>query len=118
MANSPCAIPCSPFAVRYSPFPIRPSIERRIAAPWLAADAGKSLGGRFVVAADVERLGVGAGCLLFVVQPLIGEPAAGPGLDVLRIEQDRVVEVARRGLGIVDREVAQRASDERVGLAG
>src|ERR1700687_2944189 len=109
MANSPCAIPCSQFA-------IRPSIERRIAAPGLPADPGKTLCGGLVVAADVERLGVGPSRLLLVVQPLVGEPAAGPGLDVLRIDQDRVVEVARRRLEIADGEVAQRARDERVGL--
>src|SRR6185312_6779741 len=88
------------------------SIERLIAPAELAADAGEALHGGIVVAADIERARVGSGGLLLVLHALVGEAAAGPGLDALRIEQDRVVEVAGRRLEVVDREIAQAARDE------
>lgn len=72
----------------------------------LAADALEALLRRLVIPIDIHRVGIGPGGLLLVAEPLIGEPAAGPGLHVLRIDGDRVVEIARRVLGVVDREIA------------
>src|ERR1700744_2893071 len=104
------------FGLRPLPIPRARSIERLIAASELAADAGEALRGGVVVAADIERPRVGAGGLLLVLHPLVGEAAAGPRLDVLRIEQDRVVEIACGRLEVVDRQIAQAARDEGGGV--
>ena len=55
--------------------------KRLIDLPGLAADAREALLGRVVLLVDVERLGVGAGGLLLVAEPLVGKPAAGPGVE-------------------------------------
>jgi pimeloyl-ACP methyl ester carboxylesterase len=54
--------------------------ERLVGVPDLAADAGKAGFRRLVFVVDIERLGIGAGGLVLVAEPLIGKPAAGPGL--------------------------------------
>src|ERR1700681_3933026 len=90
-------------------------VERLIGLPVFAADAGESGAGGLVLLVDVERLGVGAGSLLLVAEALIGEAAAHPGLQVLRLELDRLVEIARRRLEVADRDVAQAARDDRLG---
>src|SRR5882757_7108332 len=69
-----------------------------------------------MVLLDADRLGVGGGRLLLVAEPLIRKPAAGPGVEAFRLDLDGVVEVARRCLRIAERETAQAARDERLGL--
>src|SRR3954447_20016105 len=85
--------------------------KRLIALAQLAADAGEALLGRLVRLVDVERAGVGAGRLLLVAQPLVGEGARGPGLKVLWLGRYRFVEIGGRRLEIVGRHVAQAARD-------
>ena len=65
---------------------------------------------------EVERLGVGPRGLLFLAEPLIGEAPTGPGVQAVRLDRHRIVEIARRGFGVAEREPAEAARDIGLGL--
>ena len=71
-------------------------LERLVGLADLSAQPGEAGLGRLVVLVDVHRLGVGAGRLFLVAEALVGEAAAGPSLQALRIGADRLVKEAYR----------------------
>ena len=95
----------------------RKLIEGLVGSPGLAADAREAVAGRAVVLAEPHRLRVGAGGLVAFAEPFIGERAAHPGMQVLLIEQHRLVEIAGRRLDVVDREIAQTHARSEVRAA-
>src|SRR6202035_375754 len=96
------------FAPRFS--------ERIVALARLAADAGKTSSRRFVLRAQIDGAGVGAGGLGLVAETLIGKAPGYPDLRVLRIGLHRLVKIGGRLFGLVQSEVAERAAEQRLGL--
>src|SRR6516164_6841713 len=90
--------------------------ERLIRLPGLAADAREARFRRLVLVVDIERLGVGPGGFFLVAETLVSKPAARPGLQALRLHLYRFVEIAGRRFGVVQRQIAERAPDEHIGL--
>src|SRR5712691_10402727 len=89
--------------------------ERIVVLPGLAADARKAALGGFVLGADADGAAIGAGGLGLVAEAFIGEPPGGPDLRVVRISLRGLVEIGGGFLGLVEREVTDRAAQQRFG---
>src|SRR4051812_9797008 len=79
--------------------------ERVVALPHAAADPREALLCRLVIALQIERPRVGAGSLVLVAEPLIGEAACHPGWQALRLALHRLVEIAGGGLEVIHRDM-------------
>src|SRR5689334_19241200 len=90
--------------------------ERLICRSGFAADTREAFLRGVVLFADVDRLGVGAGGLFLVAEPLVGKATAVPGIEIARIDRHGVVEIVGGGLRVAQREAREPARDVRLGL--
>src|SRR6266849_3346142 len=93
----------------------RNNSERIVVLPGLAADARKAALRGFIPGADADGAAIGAGGLGLVAEAFIGEPPGRPDLRVVRVGLRGLVEVGGGFLDLVQREVADRAAQQRLG---
>jgi hypothetical protein len=86
-----------------------------VVLPGLAADACKAALRGFILGADADGAAIGAGGLGLVAEAFIGEPPCRPYLRVVRVGLRGLVEVGGSFLDLVQREVTDRAAQQRLG---
>ena len=69
----------------------------------------------FILGADADGAAIGAGGLGLVAEAFIGEPPGGPDLRVVRVGLRGLVEVGGGFLYLVQRELTDRAAQQRLG---
>src|ERR1700682_3539466 len=93
----------------------RNNSERIVVLPGLAADARKAALRGFIPGADADGAAIGAGGLGLVAEAFIGKPPGRPDLRVVRVGLRGLVEVCGSFLDLVQREVTDRAAEQRFG---